>query len=63
MMNVLFALSASHLVNDTVQSLLPAIYPVLKVSFGLTFTQIGLISLCYLLTASVLQPIVGPSRS
>jgi FSR family fosmidomycin resistance protein-like MFS transporter len=59
MMNVLFALSASHLVNDTVQSLLPAIYPVLKVSFGLTFTQIGLISLCYLLTASVLQPIVG----
>jgi MFS transporter, FSR family, fosmidomycin resistance protein len=56
---VLVALSVSHLLNDTIQSLLPAIYPLLKESFGLTFSQIGLITLTYQLTASVLQPVVG----
>jgi FSR family fosmidomycin resistance protein-like MFS transporter len=56
---ILLALSASHLINDTLQAIIPAIYPMLKGSFGLTFTQIGLITLSYQLTASILQPIVG----
>ncbi|MGA2015327.1 MAG: MFS transporter [Opitutaceae bacterium] len=58
-LGILIALSMSHLINDTLQALLPAIYPMLKVSFGLTFTQIGLITLSYQLTASLLQPFVG----
>jgi FSR family fosmidomycin resistance protein-like MFS transporter len=56
---ILFALSFSHLLNDTMQSLLPAIYPLIKTSFHLTFTQIGLITLTNQLTASLLQPLVG----
>jgi len=56
---ILFALSFSHLLNDTMQSLLPAIYPLLKSSFQLSFTQIGLITLTNQLTASLLQPLVG----
>lgn len=56
---VLAAISLSHLLNDTIQSLLPAIYPLLKASFGLTFAQIGLMTLALMLTASVLQPVVG----
>jgi len=56
---ILFAMCASHMVNDTLQALLPSIYPVLKQSYGLTFTQIGLITFCFQLTASLLQPIVG----
>jgi FSR family fosmidomycin resistance protein-like MFS transporter len=47
------------MVNDTLQALLPSIYPVLKESFGLTFMQIGLITLSFQITASVLQPVVG----
>jgi FSR family fosmidomycin resistance protein-like MFS transporter len=47
------------MVNDTLQALLPSIYPVLKASFGLTFTQIGLITFSFQVTASVLQPLVG----
>jgi FSR family fosmidomycin resistance protein-like MFS transporter len=58
-MAVLAALSASHLINDTLQALLPAIYPMLKGPFGLSFTQIGLITLSYQLTASILQPLIG----
>ncbi len=58
-MGILVALSVSHLINDTLQALLPAIYPMLKQSFGLTFAQIGLITLSYQLTASLLQPVVG----
>lgn len=58
-MGILVALSASHLINDTLQALLPAIYPMLKQSFSLTFAQIGLITLSYQLTASLLQPLVG----
>lgn len=58
-MNVLFALSFSHLLNDTIQSLIPAIYPILKASFRLSFTQIGLITLTFQLMASLLQPLVG----
>jgi FSR family fosmidomycin resistance protein-like MFS transporter len=56
---VLVALSTSHLLNDTIQSLIPAVYPVLKESYALTFTQIGLITLAFQLTASLLQPLVG----
>ena len=58
-MRVLWALSLSHLINDTLQALLPAIYPLLKNSYGLTFTQIGLITLTYQVTGSLLQPMVG----
>ncbi len=56
---VLAAVSFSHLLNDTIQSLLPAIYPLLKQSFSLTFSQIGLMTLALMLTASLLQPVVG----
>jgi FSR family fosmidomycin resistance protein-like MFS transporter len=56
---VLLAISFSHLLNDTIQSLLPAIYPLLKESFSLTFAQVGLITFCFQVTASLLQPFVG----
>ena len=56
---VLFALSFSHLLNDTIQSLIPAIYPLVKDSFSLSFTQIGLITLVFQLSSSLLQPVVG----
>jgi FSR family fosmidomycin resistance protein-like MFS transporter len=56
---ILVAASFSHLLNDTIQSLIPAIYPVLKDSFQLSFAQIGLITLAFQLTASLLQPLVG----
>ena len=58
-MAILFALSFSHLVNDTIQSLVPSVYPILKTSFRLDFGQIGLITLAFQLTASFLQPVVG----
>jgi FSR family fosmidomycin resistance protein-like MFS transporter len=56
---ILIAASFSHLLNDTIQSLIPAVYPVLKESFQLNFAQIGLITLTFQITASMLQPIVG----
>jgi FSR family fosmidomycin resistance protein-like MFS transporter len=56
---VLVAISISHLLNDTIQSVIPAIYPILKESFRLNFTQIGLITLTFQMTASLLQPFVG----
>ena len=56
---VLAAISFSHFLNDMIQSLLLAIYPLLKGTFHLTFAQIGLITLTYQLTASLLQPMVG----
>lgn len=56
---MLAALSFAHVLNDTVQSLLPAIYPIIKASFALDFGQIGLITLAFQLTASLLQPFVG----
>jgi MFS transporter, FSR family, fosmidomycin resistance protein len=56
---ILFAASFSHLLNDTIQSLIPAIYPVLKDSFQLNFAQIGLITLTFQITASMLQPVAG----
>ena len=56
---VLGAISFCHLLNDMVQSLIPAVYPLLKESFHLDFGQIGLITLTYQLTASLLQPVIG----
>lgn len=56
---ILFALSFSHLLNDTIQSLIPAIYPVIKTSYHLSFSQIGLITLTFQMAASLFQPFVG----
>ncbi len=56
---VLASISLAHLLNDTMQSLLPAMYPILKTTFALTFGQVGLMTLALMLTASVLQPVVG----
>ena len=56
---VLFAISFSHLLNDMMQSLIPAIYPNLKADFHLSFAQIGIITLVNQITASLLQPAVG----
>lgn len=57
--HVLAAVSFCHLLNDMVQSLLPSIYPILKTSFHLNFSQIGLLTLTYQVTASLLQPFIG----
>jgi len=56
---ILGAISFSHLLNDMIQSLIVAIYPILKSGFNLSFAQVGLITLTYQLTASLLQPAVG----
>ena len=56
---ILGALSGSHMINDMMQSLILAMYPILKGEFSLSFAQIGLITLTYQLTASLLQPLVG----
>ena len=56
---VLFALSLAHLLNDMMQSLVPAIYPIIKAEHGLDFGQIGLITFTFQLTASMFQPAVG----
>ncbi len=58
-LKVLLAMSLSHLLNDTIQSLLPAIYPLLKENYHLSFVQVGLITLSFNTTASLLQPLVG----
>ncbi|MDV6330722.1 MFS transporter [Asticcacaulis sp. 201] len=56
---VILAISFCHMLNDMMQSLLPAIYPDLKAKFGLTFGQVGVITLAYQITASLLQPLIG----
>lgn len=56
---ILFALSAGHLINDLVQSLLPSVYPLLKQELGLTFFEVGLITFVFQITASILQPMIG----
>ena len=56
---ILIAISLSHLLNDTLQSVIPAIYPIVKDTFRLSFAQIGLITLTFQLSASLLQPFVG----
>jgi len=57
--SILFTISFAHLLNDMMQSVIPAVYPMIKEKFQLTFTQIGLITLTFQLTASLLQPFVG----
>jgi FSR family fosmidomycin resistance protein-like MFS transporter len=57
--SVILSLSFCHLLNDMMQSLVPALYPVLKSSYGLSFSQVGLITLAFQCTASMLQPLVG----
>jgi FSR family fosmidomycin resistance protein-like MFS transporter len=58
-MGILLALSASHLLNDSIQALIPAIYPLLKDSFALSFSQIGMITFTFQMVGSVFQPIIG----
>ncbi|SFV14873.1 MFS transporter, FSR family, fosmidomycin resistance protein [Methylobacterium sp. 174MFSha1.1] len=58
-MPVLAALSVAHLLNDTLQSMIPAIYPLVKDTYGLDFAQIGLITLAFQVTSSLLQPLLG----
>ena len=57
--SVLGAVSACHLLNDMMQALLPAIYPILRGTFSLSFAEVGLLTLIYQLTASILQPLIG----
>lgn len=56
---MLLAVSVGHLFNDLLQALVPAMYPLLKANYHLTFTQIGMITLCFQLSSSVFQPLVG----
>lgn len=56
---VLAAISFCHLLNDLMQSVIPAVYPILKTSYHLDFGQIGMITLIMQLTASLLQPLIG----
>src|SRR5579883_1248733 len=57
--SVLLAISFCHLLNDMMQSLLPAIYPTLRDQYALSFSQLGFLSTAYQITASILQPMVG----
>ena len=56
---ILVAISTGHMLNDTIQSLIPSIYPILKEAYALTFAEIGLITMTWQVTASILQPLVG----
>ncbi len=56
---ILIAISVAHLLNDLLQAVIPAIYPKLEAKFNLTFAQVGMITLCYQLAASIFQPVVG----
>ncbi len=58
-LSIILAVSLCHLINDTMQSLLSAIYPILKESYGLDFVQIGLLTFTFQVTASLLQPLIG----
>ncbi|UOE46706.1 MFS transporter [Mucilaginibacter sp. SMC90] len=57
--SILFTISLAHFINDMLQSVIPSIYPLIKQRFSLNFTQIGLITFTYQITASILQPFVG----
>jgi FSR family fosmidomycin resistance protein-like MFS transporter len=57
--SVLFSIAFAHLLNDLMQSVIPSTYPILKENFNLSFTQIGLITFVFQLTASILQPFIG----
>ena len=57
--SILFSISFAHLLNDLIQAIIPSVYPILKQNYHLTFTQIGLITFAFQLSASLLQPLVG----
>lgn len=57
--SILFAISFAHLLNDMMQSIIPSIYPIIKNQYGFTFGQIGIITLVFQMTSSLLQPLVG----
>lgn len=57
--SILFSISFAHLLNDLIQAIIPSVYPILKESYDLTFSQIGLITFAFQLTASLFQPFVG----
>ena len=57
--SILFSISFAHLLNDLIQAIIPSVYPILKQNYNLTFTQIGLITFAFQLSASLLQPLVG----
>lgn len=57
--SILLAIGLAHLLNDMMQSVIPAIYPILKEKYGFTFSQIGIITLVFQLMSSILQPAVG----
>lgn len=57
--SILLTISFTHFLNDTIQSLIPSIYPMVKNTYGLNFSQIGIITLTFQLAASLLQPFVG----
>lgn len=57
--SILFAISFAHLLNDMMQSIIPSIYPIIKDQYGFTFAQIGMITLVFQMTSSLLQPLVG----
>ena len=56
---ILFMICITHLLNDMMQSVIPAVYPLLKEKFGFTFAQIGIITLVFQMTSSLLQPFAG----
>ena len=58
-LSILLAISFSHMLNDLMQSLLPSIYPMLKTNYGLSFLQLGVLTLMFQFTASLLQPLIG----
>ena len=57
--SILFAISFAHLLNDMMQSIIPSIYPIIKDKYGFSFGQIGMITLVFQMTSSLLQPLVG----
>ena len=57
--SILFSISFAHLLNDLIQAIIPSVYPILKQNYGLSFTQIGLITFAFQMTASIFQPFVG----
>jgi hypothetical protein len=59
LMPILVALSGAHLLNDLIQSMIPAMYPLFKESYALSFAQIGLITLAFQVASSLLQPVLG----
>ena len=57
--SILFAISFAHLLNDLIQAIIPAVYPILKQKYGLSFSEIGLITFAFQLTSSIFQPFIG----